>query len=82
MSDATAMAPKLYCADRTACGCHLVTFNLMVNDGQVSSVTDTVNVTVDSNSTPVISGTPAASVVADSAYSFQPTATDADGRIR
>ena len=30
------------------------------------------------NSTPVISGTPASSVVANSNYSFQPTATDAD----
>jgi hypothetical protein len=31
------------------------------------------------NSVPLISGTPASSVVAGSAYSFQPTATDADG---
>jgi hypothetical protein len=31
------------------------------------------------NSAPVISGTPAASVVANSAYSFKPTATDVDG---
>jgi hypothetical protein len=32
-----------------------------------------------SNTAPVISGTPDTSVVANSAYSFQPTATDADG---
>jgi len=31
------------------------------------------------NNTPVISGTPSGSVVAGSAYSFQPSASDADG---
>jgi hypothetical protein len=33
------------------------------------------------NTAPVISGSPAGSVVAGSSYSFQPTATDADGDV-
>jgi hypothetical protein len=35
--------------------------------------------TTSTNTAPVISGTPATSVVAESAYSFTPTASDADG---
>jgi len=41
------------------------------------SIDSGINTTV--NHAPVISGTPISSVVAGSAYSFQPTATDADG---
>jgi hypothetical protein len=46
--------------------------------GTTSGSTTSVGTTV-SNTAPVISGTPGTSVVAGNSYSFQPSATDADG---
>jgi hypothetical protein len=57
---------------------------ISVSDGKASASLPAFAIQVDAatvstaNSAPVISGTPATSVLADSAYSFQPTATDAD----
>jgi hypothetical protein len=61
-------------SDRKA-SASLPAFNIRV-DAVTASTASSVNTT---NSTPVISGTPGTSVVAGNAYSFQPTATDADG---
>ena len=61
----------------TACGGGSTT-----SDGSSSStpsVADDVNVPVESNRAPTISGTPSASVDEGSAYSFTPVAYDADG---
>jgi hypothetical protein len=56
---------------------------ISVSDGNVSrslpAFTITVNASLPSNRAPVISGTPVTSVAEDSAYVFQPTASDADG---
>ncbi|WP_156885913.1 tandem-95 repeat protein [Rheinheimera baltica] len=52
---------------------------ISVSDGEFSASLPVFNLTVTNvNDTPVISGTPATSVVKDTAYSFVPTATDAD----
>jgi len=54
-------------------------FNYVISDG---SVTDSASVTItvnNINDAPVISGSPSNSVLQDSAYSFTPTASDADG---
>ncbi|MDP5152082.1 putative Ig domain-containing protein, partial [Rheinheimera baltica] len=52
---------------------------ISVSDGSLSVALPAFNIEVTSvNSAPVISGTPATSVVKDTAYSFVPTATDAD----
>lgn len=45
----------------------------------VANATNATNATTVTNRAPTISGTPATSVQAGSAYSFTPTATDADG---
>jgi len=52
-----------------------------VSDGKVTTSLPAFSITVanTSNRAPVISGTPATSVNAGSAYSFRPTASDADG---
>lgn len=52
-----------------------------VSDGRVTTSLPAFTITVSgsTNRAPVISGTPARSVNAGSAYSFRPTATDADG---
>ena len=56
---------------------------ISVSDGSVSrslpTFAITVNANLPSNQSPVIRGTPATSVAEDSAYVFQPTASDADG---
>jgi hypothetical protein len=57
---------------------------IAVNDGINAAVLSSFSITVQSSSgttsTVKISGTPATSVVAGSAYKFQPTATDSAGR--
>ncbi|MET0657035.1 MAG: putative Ig domain-containing protein [Steroidobacteraceae bacterium] len=56
--------------------------SIKVSDGKASASLPTFALTVTANTTnraPVISGTPASSVNAGSAYSFAPTASDADG---
>jgi hypothetical protein len=63
--------------DYTQAGNFTVTFN--VTDG-VFTDSETVEITVlNSNQSPTISGSPATSVMANSAYTFTPTATDPDG---
>lgn len=56
---------------------------ISVSDGATSSSLSAfsivVNVSIPNNSAPVITGTPAASVAEDSAYLFQPVASDTDG---
>jgi len=55
---------------------------LSASDGQFTVSLPTFSITVQpqaSNSAPTISGSPATSVVQDTAYSFQPTASDGDG---
>jgi hypothetical protein len=56
---------------------------ISVSDGQTSAALAAFNLAVTStapaNHAPTISGTPATSVMAGSAYSFTPTAADADG---
>ncbi len=59
---------------------------ISVTDGKASASLPAFSIRVNSttsttNRAPVISGTPATSVVAGSAYAFQPSATDADGNI-
>ncbi|MBI5039900.1 MAG: putative Ig domain-containing protein, partial [Gammaproteobacteria bacterium] len=52
---------------------------ISVSDGTVSASLPAFNLTVtNTNDAPTISGTPATSVTVGSAYSFQPTAADAD----
>lgn len=53
---------------------------ISVSDGQESASLDAFTITVvEVNDPPVISGTPATSVVAGSSYSFTPTASDEEG---
>lgn len=53
---------------------------IVVRDGQASATLSSFAVTViDPNVTPVISGTPAATATVGTAYSFVPTASDANG---
>ena len=53
---------------------------ITVSDGTASASIGPFSITVsNTNDAPVISGTPATSVAEDSAYLFQPTASDADG---
>jgi hypothetical protein len=54
---------------------------ISVSDGKASAALApfTITVSATQNSPPVISGTPPATVLVGSAFSFQPTATDADG---
>ncbi|MGB8328245.1 MAG: putative Ig domain-containing protein [Steroidobacteraceae bacterium] len=54
---------------------------ISVSDGKASAALAPFTITVSAaqNSPPVISGTPPATVLVGSAFSFQPTATDADG---
>jgi hypothetical protein len=52
------------------------TVNTISRDGSSDKLTPT-----DTNSAPTISGDPATSVVAGSAYTFTPSATDADGDL-
>lgn len=54
---------------------------IKVSDGKVTASLPafSINVTNSANRAPVISGTPVKSVNAGSAYSFRPTASDADG---
>jgi hypothetical protein len=54
---------------------------ISVSDGSTSVALPAFTITVNStpNSPPVISGTPATSVAANAAYSFRPTASDANG---
>ena len=47
----------------------------------VTVATPTMTVTAPGNTLPVISGTPTTTLVAGTAYSFKPTATDANGDI-
>ncbi|MDH5631497.1 MAG: Ig-like domain-containing protein [Gammaproteobacteria bacterium] len=60
-------------------------FTFKVNDGALDSNVATVLVTVNgtgggnTNTPPTLTGTPATAVTAGSAYSFTPTAADADG---
>ncbi len=55
---------------------------ISVSDGHASASLPAFSIQVTApaatNSAPVISGTPSTTVLTDSAYSFQPTATDAD----
>lgn len=55
--------------------------SITVSDGRVSAslAAFSINVAAPSNSAPTISGTPAASVNAGSAYNFQPSANDPNG---
>jgi hypothetical protein len=57
--------------------------SIRVSDGRVTTSLPAFSITVASatstNRAPVISGTPARSINAGSAYSFRPTASDADG---
>jgi len=53
---------------------------IRVSDGTISTALPTFSLTVSSvNTAPTISGSPTTSVTANSAYSFQPSASDADG---
>jgi len=53
---------------------------ITVSDGMASASLPAFSIRVDAaNTAPVIGGSPASSVVAGSAYSFQPGASDADG---
>lgn len=54
---------------------------ITVSDASLSAslASFTIQVTAPANRAPIISGTPATSVNVGSAYSFKPTATDADG---
>jgi hypothetical protein len=53
---------------------------ISVSDGTLSAALPAFTITVAApNTAPVISGSPATSVVAGTAYSFQPSASDADG---
>ncbi|HWK48550.1 MAG TPA: putative Ig domain-containing protein, partial [Steroidobacter sp.] len=54
---------------------------IRVSDGRVTTALPAFSITVtnSSNRAPVISGTPARSINAGSAYSFRPTASDPDG---
>jgi len=54
---------------------------ISVTDGQASATLPAFSITVNAapDNAPVISGTPATSVVAGSAYSFTPSASDPDG---
>lgn len=55
---------------------------ISVSDGKASAALAPFSITVTApitNRAPTISGTPPASVLADQAYSFRPTASDADG---
>jgi hypothetical protein len=54
---------------------------IAVSDGQTSAQLPAFSIAVSSapNRAPVISGTPATSVMVGTAYSFQPTASDPDG---
>ena len=52
---------------------------ISVSDGQFSASLPAFAIAVSTNRPPVISGTPTTSVAPGSAYSFQPTASDADG---
>jgi Putative Ig domain len=57
---------------------------IRVTDGSLSASLPAFTISVtsaSSNSAPTISGTPAASVTAGQAYSFQPSATDANGDV-
>jgi hypothetical protein len=56
---------------------------ITVSDGQDTASLPAFSITVDSvpNQAPSISGSPAGTVTAGSMYSFQPTASDADGDI-
>lgn len=56
---------------------------ISVSDGKLSSslAAFTISVTTAANNVPSISGTPSTSVAAGQAYSFQPSATDADGDV-
>ncbi len=57
----------------------VLTFSLVVNDGNMDSTADTVTITVTNvNDAPTITGTPATTVAEDTAYSFTPTGADAD----
>ena len=56
---------------------------IKVSDGQLSTSLAPFSITVTSatNSAPTISGSPSTSVAAGQAYSFQPSASDADGDV-
>jgi hypothetical protein len=56
---------------------------IRVSDGSLSSALPAFSITVTdaANTPPVISGVPASSVAAGTAYAFSPGATDADGNI-
>jgi hypothetical protein len=61
------------------------TIKIWVSDGEVESALPVFDLTVGANAqpnrAPTISGTPAASTAAGSAYSFTPTAADPDGNV-
>lgn len=52
---------------------------ISVSDGAASASLPAFSIAVAANRTPVIGGTPAATVTAGQAYSFTPTASDPDG---
>ncbi len=52
---------------------------ISVSDGSLSASLATFSIGVAANRAPTISGTPATTVTAGQAYSFTPTASDADG---
>jgi len=53
---------------------------ITVNDGSLSDSIGPFSITVkNTNDAPILSGTPPASATEDSAYSFQPSASDPDG---
>lgn len=64
----------------TAAGTH-ANIVISVSDGKVSTALPAFTITVNGsgNRAPTISGTPANSINANTAYSFRPTAADADG---
>jgi hypothetical protein len=68
----------LYTPTANFFGSNSFTYTVADDDGGVSN-TATATITVNPvNDAPVISGTPAVTVVEDSAYSFTPTASDVD----
>ncbi len=52
---------------------------ITASDGSKSATLPAFAITVKANSAPKISGTPTTSVIANQAYSFQPSASDANG---
>ena len=80
LTDADTATPTFTAPENLLADAVLV-FSLIVNDGVSDSQAATVTITTTAgpNDAPIISGTPVTTVAEDSAYSFTPTAEDADG---